>query len=729
MAHIDIAVDIEPHQHARGMFLAPDQRLAPDEIVRLGLERHGKADPGLERVGLVAEIIAGKDQPSLDPHHVQRLQPHRADAMGLTRLPHRVEHRARMFGMAEDLVSQLAGIAGAADHHRHALIVADPGGGKAEPAELFELGLMRRGPDHLFQQFAAFGPLHGDIVLHVGRRAYQHLEPQLGGLFPEPLATVIRAADPAEIVLAQAEHGAVVDHAAMGIAHGGIDDAAHRQGLHVTGKDILAQRLAVGAGDLELAQCAEVKHHAFLAAGMIFLDRACAGHAIGQPEAVVFDEILGEPGEPVVKACLFGHFRFRVGGGPVSYGALKGVLAAIGADMDVGRVPAIGGRGIVGTGRADTDQIGQRPQQHIIARARPGFVGIHHPVVVQPGIEEEVDRHPAGPPRDPVRRQRGVEIVRTVDVAGIADIVVILGGTGQRKGIVAPAGVLDHLNQRLHLLVIVFRVQTRHRIGMAHQCPGGGHVQRMGNALVQLARGETLEIGALAPVHIEDLDIVAGLDEIGLGSGRMHPDIGNRIGQRVGQFEPGRAFQHRAADEHGQRRGGVLRLEIHDAAGGRDDHDPLAAGGKAFGRARRRAVFEKMHRARLRQVQPARLDPHPQASQRGIVRGEQRHQPPRRPLRPRSDQPGIETAKRIGADDLAGLATLGILDLDPVAGFQPKQDCPRPRNHIAFGSRRQRKHPRLQDGAWLWRSGDDLGVFGIQHVATPIICISGKFLY
>ena len=60
-----------------GMLLPPDQRLAPDEVIGLGFQRHGKPDPRLERVGLVAEIIAREDQPRLDPHHVQRGKAHR----------------------------------------------------------------------------------------------------------------------------------------------------------------------------------------------------------------------------------------------------------------------------------------------------------------------------------------------------------------------------------------------------------------------------------------------------------------------------------------------------------------------------------------------------------------------------------------------------------------------------------------------------------------------------
>src|SRR5665809_103487 len=73
--------------------LAPaDQRLAADEVLVLPLQRHGEADTRLERVGLIAELIAGKDQAGLDAYHVERLQPEWHQPMRLTGLPPRVEY-------------------------------------------------------------------------------------------------------------------------------------------------------------------------------------------------------------------------------------------------------------------------------------------------------------------------------------------------------------------------------------------------------------------------------------------------------------------------------------------------------------------------------------------------------------------------------------------------------------------------------------------------------------
>ena len=56
-------------------------------------------------------------------------------------------------------------------------------------------------------------------------------------------------------------------------------------------------------------------------------------------------------------------------------------------------------------------------------------------------------------------------------------------------------------------------------------------------ALVELAGGEALEIGALAPVDVDDLDVVAGLDEIGLRRRGMDAQIRDGVGQGIRKLE------------------------------------------------------------------------------------------------------------------------------------------------------------------------------------------------
>ena len=50
------ARELQPHQLALRVGLAPDQRLLADEVILLALQRHRETDAGLEGIGLVAEL-------------------------------------------------------------------------------------------------------------------------------------------------------------------------------------------------------------------------------------------------------------------------------------------------------------------------------------------------------------------------------------------------------------------------------------------------------------------------------------------------------------------------------------------------------------------------------------------------------------------------------------------------------------------------------------------------
>ena len=61
-----VSLQLEPDQHALRMRPAFGESFAPDEVVLL-VGRDREADPGLERIGLIVELVAGEDQPGLDP--------------------------------------------------------------------------------------------------------------------------------------------------------------------------------------------------------------------------------------------------------------------------------------------------------------------------------------------------------------------------------------------------------------------------------------------------------------------------------------------------------------------------------------------------------------------------------------------------------------------------------------------------------------------------------------
>ena len=72
------------------------------------------------------------------------------------------------------------------------------------------------------------------------------------------------------------------------------------------------------------------------------------------------------------------------------------------------------------------------------------------------------------------------------------------------------------------------------RIALPHQRARCGDVERMLDALVELARGEALEVRALAPGDIDDLDIFSGTDDIGLSRRVVDADILQRVSERLG---------------------------------------------------------------------------------------------------------------------------------------------------------------------------------------------------
>ena len=113
VADIDIGVDVQTHELVQGVLFAADQGLASDEIIGLGLQGHGEADARFERVGLVGEIIARKDQPGLDAHHIKGGKAHGLQPQIAAIGPDGIIDRVAILGVAEDFKAQLTGIAGA----------------------------------------------------------------------------------------------------------------------------------------------------------------------------------------------------------------------------------------------------------------------------------------------------------------------------------------------------------------------------------------------------------------------------------------------------------------------------------------------------------------------------------------------------------------------------------------------------------------------------------------
>jgi hypothetical protein len=166
----------------------------------------------------------------------------------------------------------------------------------------------------------------------------------------QPDAAVIVAADPAEVVVAQAKDGAVVHHAAVRIADRGVDHLPHRQLAHVARHRQLHERLGVGAGDLEFAQGRQVHHHGALAARPVFLDRPRRRETGGQPETAILLKVARQGGDARMKAGLSAQPGVCVRRHAVSEPFREGGVRIVEADMDVGGKPAVGRVDIVGAG-------------------------------------------------------------------------------------------------------------------------------------------------------------------------------------------------------------------------------------------------------------------------------------------------------------------------------------------------------------------------------------------
>ena len=247
-------------------------------------------------------------------------------------------------------------------------------------------------------------------------------------------------------------------------------------------------------------------------------------------------------------------------------------------------------------------------------------------------------------------------------MAGIALVFVVLGEAGETEGIVAQAGVLHHLEQRLEVLVEILRLLAGKRIAEAHQRARGGHVQAALDARIQPGPVESLEVGALAPLDVDDLDPLAGADLVARGGAAVDPPVEARIRQRLGQDRLARrGGAGRALDKDDDRRRRVLRVDRHRRTGRRHDRDA------GTGRGVRRLLAgaaprpEEVERAGARKfaVQPD-----------GAV-GDQPAEAGGAPPCPCAQQAGGEAPVLRHADDLAGLPAFPVDQADDVAAGDP----------------------------------------------------------
>ena len=151
-----------------GAGLAFQEGIAADEIIVFGLEGNGETDSRFERVGLIAELVPGEDQPCFNAEHVKGFQTQRGEPLGATSLPDSVPHLRGVVWMAEDLEPQLTGVASAGQDDRNTLRSADPCHREAEPSQFSYRGLVGAGPDDVAEDLPAQRTLDLQVVELVG---------------------------------------------------------------------------------------------------------------------------------------------------------------------------------------------------------------------------------------------------------------------------------------------------------------------------------------------------------------------------------------------------------------------------------------------------------------------------------------------------------------------------------------------------------------------------------
>ena len=150
------------------------------------------------------------------------------------------------------------------------------------------------------------------------------------------------------------------------------------------------------------------------------------------------------------------------------------------------------------------------------------------------------------------------------------------------------------------------------------------------NALVEFAGVKALEIGALAAFDVDDLDVVTGLHEIGLGGRGFYPQVQHRVGQGIGQVKLADLAKFGALQVQRDGRGGVLCVRRHWQAGGGKDQPAIIQRGQVSPRARLGVGREKAQGTSTGQINALGRDATAQGGQpfaRRIAQGEHRLQP------------------------------------------------------------------------------------------------------
>ena len=170
----------------------------------------------------------------------------------------------------------------------------------------------------------------------------------------------------------------------------------------------------------------------------------------------------------------------------MGYRHRKLVLWFVDANMNVADLPAVRWVNVIWACRRAADEICKSAHQHVVAWARPRFVGRDLQIGVEAGVEEEVDRRPAVARLDWELFEACVEVLRAADVAEVTHVLVVLLRASQGEAVVATDSVLNHLEQRIKVVIEVLAMEAGLRVSVAHQAARRRRVEPALKPLLQL---------------------------------------------------------------------------------------------------------------------------------------------------------------------------------------------------------------------------------------------------
>ena len=279
-------------------------------------------------------------------------------------------------------------------------------------------------------------------------------------------------------------------------------------------------------------------------------------------------------------------------------------------------------------------------------------------------------------------------------MAEVAHVLVVLRRAGEPERVVPPDRVADDLDERLEIVVEELRVEARLGVRAPHQRPGGGRVEPALLARLQLPGVEREEVGALASLDVDDLDVLPRLHLVGERRGPVDLEVEPRVGERLRETRLELLERPRPGD---------LELEVgrgepavDDRLARRrcpDDHEERPLRPKRRLRARRRRRPEEHRRLRARRVGTACRDRRDDLRGTVLVRPHER--PEDRRVAVRRDAEPVE-AVRAEAEhgELGALAAVEVANREPVVRLeQDRRRRPAP-DAVSLASGVARHEPR-----------------------------------